>query len=604
MGNKLKAAAWGTRLALKINKPMIVFWLLLSVLLAVLPAVILFFYRSILGQISVFISAGTGSFNAVIPSILIMGAILTVSGISARLNDDFLYMVMFDAYYLGLEETMMDSAQRIPLSELSKKKTADEYFAVISRCGSLTDLTSSGCVLISKLVGIVSFLAVALSISAFIFCITLAYVVLSIALNLFNSGKNQVVWSVIREHLHHADYFEKLPQNGDTAKEIRIYEAAEGIKKQWNKAYAKVEEMEMRKNKGRARLNTVLETGFYIFMGIILLYCISAAGAGRMGPDTILMIISLCAGTAAAVSGISRSWHQLDYGLYGLDIQRRFFSNTPKVDPEEDGKKTDEPGNGDIIFELKNVSFAYNDEAPVLDNLSLRIRKGETLALVGINGAGKTTLIKILLGLLKPDSGEVLFMGKPYDAYKHGLINRRAGAFFQDFYLFHFTVQENVGIGNVGQVENEQMVLEAMDKGGALPLLRKLPGGLTTMVNRNVEKAGVVFSGGEGQRIAVSRTHMSDKEILIFDEPSSMLDPIAEMEQFSQIRNTAGGRTVILVSHRISFARLADRIVVLSGGGIAEQGVHDELINRNGLYAQFFHEQAQWYKTDSSGDQP
>ena len=134
-----------------------------------------------------------------------------------------------------------------------------------------------------------------------------------------------------------------------------------------------------------------------------------------------------------------------------------------------------------------------------------------------------------------------------------------------------------------------------MKKGGSEKLIYKLADGLNTLLGKFIDKNGIELSGGEKQRVGVSRTHMSDRDVLIFDEPASMLDPIAEQEQFAQIKNMLGGRTAILISHRIGFARMADRVIMMSNGEIAEQGTHDELMAQDGLYAGFFREQAQWY---------
>lgn len=602
--NKLKAAAWGLKLAWKIDKKMLLGWSLLSFGLAVLPAVALYFNRSIIAELSAFLTSGQGQFADVASDIVILGIILTVSGLSARLNDDLLYMMMFDSYYLGLEETMMEGAQRIEISELLKKEVNDEYYAVISRCGSLTDLTSSGCALLTKLFAIGSLMAVAFTVSTFIFGVTLVYVVGVIWLNNALSDKARVVWSEKREHLRRAEYFEKLAQSGDTAKETRIFESAERIKSYWQKAYGKVEAMDLHQAAAYARLNFLTGAGFYLFMAATVLYAVFRVASGAMGPDLLLTVFMICTSIAGNIDGIAKSYQRMDYGLYGLDLQRRFFENTPQRDMAEDAQKPGEPADESIIFSADKLCFSYHQDLPVLKNLTFQIRRGETVALVGANGCGKTTLVKVLLGLLRPSSGTVKFMGRVPTDYQMDFISSRVGAFFQDFYLFHFTLGENVGIGNIPLVNQEERILAAMEKGGAKGLLHKLPQGLNTMLGRQVDKNGAILSGGEGQRVAVSRAHMSDKEVLVFDEPASKLDPIAEMEQFYHIKQRLASRTAILVSHRIGFARLADRILVLSHGELVEDGTHETLIKQNGVYAKFFHEQAKWYdKTGVDSEQ-
>jgi ATP-binding cassette subfamily B protein len=596
---KLKAVNWGLKLAWEIDKRMMILWSLLSISLAVLPAVALTFNRSIISSLSSYLAAGMGQFSDVVSNIIMLGVILTISGLSARLNDDLLYMMMFDSYYLGLEEVMMDSAQNIAMNELVKKEKNDEYFAAISRCGSLTDLMSSGCALAAKLVSIGSLMIVAFTVSKVIFFAALIYVVVVIYLNSSMSGKVRIVWSELREYLRHAEYFEHLSRDGDTAKETRIFENAERIQNHWQNIYGNVEKMELRQAGGYARLRFLTGAGFYIFMGAAVAYSVFCVADGTMGTDLLLMIYTLCINMASAIEGIAKSYQRMDYGIYGLDIQRQFFESTPKLDPKEEEKKEDKPLDDIVTFDAKDLCFSYRSGTPILNNLSFQIKKGETVALVGANGEGKTTLIKILLGLYKPASGEIKFMGRAYQDYKNGFINSKIGTFFQDFYLFHFTLQENVGIGNVSHVEDEEMVLDAIEKGGAKKLMYKLPKGLGNLIGRQVYKEGAVLSGGEGQRVAVARAHMSGKDVMVFDEPASMLDPIAEMEQFSNIKERLKGRTAILVSHRIGFARLADRIMVLSGGKIVENGSHEELMAMDGVYAKFFHEQAQWYDTEN-----
>ena len=150
------------------------------------------------------------------------------------------------------------------------------------------------------------------------------------------------------------------------------------------------------------------------------------------------------------------------------------------------------------------------------------------------------------------------------------------------------------------EINNDEKILKAIKRGGAEKLVSNLTKGLDTLLGKFQDKSGTELSGGEKQRVAAARTHMSDRDILIFDEPASMLDPIAEMEQFTNIKQMLEGRTAILISHRVGFARMADKIIMLHNGEIAETGKHEELMARDGLYARFFNEQAQWYEKEAA----
>ena len=252
------------------------------------------------------------------------------------------------------------------------------------------------------------------------------------------------------------------------------------------------------------------------------------------------------------------------------------------------------------VFEAKNISFSYDGNKNALEHVSFQIKKGETIALVGPNGSGKTTLVKLLTGLFSPDSGELLFCGKPYSDYTSGYISSHIGMSFQDYYILHLSMRENVGFGVLKSMKYEDRVLRAIEKGGAQGILKKLYGNLEGRLLRNTHKDGLMLSGGEKQRVAAARAHMRDKPILIFDEPAAALDPIAEMEQFMHIKEKVAGRTAILISHRVGFARMADRIFTLQNGHLVEVGTHNELIRQNGVYAAFFDTQAQWYRKEDA----
>lgn len=595
MRKKAEDYIWGFKLAWKIDKKMLLFWGALSIMISVFPALILLNYRRVLSMISEFLSTGVGVYSAVVGAVVLLGILITVSGLSARLNQDFLYMTMYDSFYLGLEETMMEASQRIDLTELVKKETSDDFFAAISRCGSLTDLTSASCSLLGSIVSIASILVVAASVSPIICILALGYVIFVVTVNVMMSERVRVVWKELREHLRKADYIKKLAQEGDTAKEVRIFRSIDMLKASWEDARGKADHMSLRRAKGMAKINLLCQLGFYVFLAVIMGLALMSLDRGAMKPDVLLMLFTLGTQIADNVEKIPSYYQRLDYGIYGLGIQRSFFEQTPAVTAEEDAVKMAVPADESVCFQAEHVSFSYPGGETVLDDLSFSIRRGETIAIVGLNGSGKTTLLKLLMGLYRPTRGILKFQGRQYDEYRQGYLSRKIGSFFQDFILFHLTVKENVGLGNIDCMDNEAMTWDALKKGGAAKLVASWTNGIHQRLLKNVYRDGMMLSGGESQRMAVARTHMSDKEILIFDEPASMLDPIGELEQFQYIKEKIQGHTAILVSHQVGFARLADRILVLNRGRLEEMGTHEELLKQNGMYSELFRQQAQWY---------
>lgn len=246
--------------------------------------------------------------------------------------------------------------------------------------------------------------------------------------------------------------------------------------------------------------------------------------------------------------------------------------------------------------EIEHLTFSYRNQDTVLNDISLSIKRGESIALVGENGSGKSTLIKCILGLYKPTDGRVRLFGTDASKIPEEDIGKRVGVTFQDFNKYTFSLRENVGFGDLSKIHNDVEIKEAIRKAGAQDVLEQCHGDLSTVLDRALDSDGTALSGGQWQKLALARTYLSDKDIMIFDEPGAALDPISELEQFEEIRSKMKGKTSILVSHRIGFARMADRIIVLKNGKIVESGCHDFLMEQNGEYAHLYNEQKQWYE--------
>ncbi|RPI92115.1 MAG: ATP-binding cassette domain-containing protein, partial [Chloroflexi bacterium] len=231
----------------------------------------------------------------------------------------------------------------------------------------------------------------------------------------------------------------------------------------------------------------------------------------------------------------------------------------------------------------------------VLRNINLHIQPGERIALVGLNGAGKTTLIKLLTRLYDPTDGQVLLDGVDLREYDLASLNQRFGVIFQDFVRYQFTVRENIGFGQVDALDDLARIKAAAERGGARTIIKNMPQGYDTMLGRRWEK-GQELSGGQWQKIALARAFMRKAEVLVLDEPTSALDAEAEYEVFRRFGELIEGRIAVLISHRFSTVRMADRIVVLSAGKILEVGSHAELIHLDGAYARLFNLQAEGYR--------
>jgi ATP-binding cassette, subfamily B, bacterial len=247
-------------------------------------------------------------------------------------------------------------------------------------------------------------------------------------------------------------------------------------------------------------------------------------------------------------------------------------------------------------FELQDVGFRYPG-APrwALRHISLRLRVGETVALVGPNGAGKTTLVNLLVRFYEPTEGRILLDGIDLRNYEPGDLRKRIGAVFQDFMRYDLTVRENIGFGDLTALGEEARLAAAATVSGASALIGRLPRGYDQILGRRFE-GGANLSGGEWQRLALARAFVGNPDVLILDEPTAALDAQAECDLFERMVAAAAGRLVILISHRFSTARVADRLVVLGNGMVQEEGTHEQLLARRGRYAALFEMQAAGYR--------
>ncbi|WP_437894641.1 ABC transporter ATP-binding protein [Sorangium sp. So ce124] len=245
---------------------------------------------------------------------------------------------------------------------------------------------------------------------------------------------------------------------------------------------------------------------------------------------------------------------------------------------------------------FEGVGYRYPGQSRwALRGIDLHIPSGQSLALVGHNGAGKTTFIKLLARLYEPTEGRILLDGKDLRAWEPDALRRRIGVVFQDFNQYQLTLRENVGLGSVEHLADEPRVARAVAEGGADEVVTTVPGGLDAQLGRWF-KGGVELSGGQWQKVALARAFMREQaDILVLDEPTAALDAEAEHAVFQRFRSLSKGRTTIVISHRFPTVRMADRIVVLDGGRIVEEGTHDELVARGQRYARMFALQAEGY---------
>lgn len=384
-------------------------------------------------------------------------------------------------------------------------------------------------------------------------------------------------------------YYERIFNTPDYAKEVRISQVSDIILEKYDENLKNVRKLSEEYNIKGLKFNlpsNILSSTMQPIVYIILLYQIMVRKA-----------VSI-AGLAVAFQGFWRLKGMLqtlidlfirfpEHGMY-IEKVRTFLEYQPQV---RSGRLEVQKFES-VTF--RNVSFGYNAEHTVLKNLNFTLNRGEKIAIVGYNGAGKSTFIKLLMHLYDPTEGEIFFNGRDIGEYDTKSYQDRIGAVFQDFQIFALPLCENV-LCDIYRDEDEDTVKNAIDAATLLERVETFPNGIHTELTKEFYDEGVNLSGGEAQKVAIARVFAHPYDLIIMDEPSSALDPIAEYELNRHIKEFSEDKTVIFISHRLSTTRHVDRIYMFEDGRIIESGSHNELMALDGKYAEMFSLQAENY---------
>jgi ATP-binding cassette subfamily B protein len=390
------------------------------------------------------------------------------------------------------------------------------------------------------------------------------------------------------------EYLGDLLVQPRTTKEIRAYVLAQyllGRHRDRSEELYRLRE-QMYRSGTRISMLTGLVTG--TALGLAYLFVAMQGMSGAIDPGGVVLVIGAFASVSGTLGNISSTFVAVDQHTTFLEDYFSFLAIDRLIPVPVPAR--DMPSSLEAGIEFDNVTFTYpGGTEPAVANLNLHIRGGELIALVGENGAGKSTLVKLLLRFYDPTSGSVRVGGADLRELDPTALRGRIGVLFQDYASYELSVRENVQMGRPGQGDDDTRVLSALEDARSDWLLKKMPKGLDAKVGRLFE-GGHDLSGGEWQRLALARIMYRDADIWILDEPTSSLDPEAEAAIFAELKQILKGRIGIVISHRFSTVRIADRIAVIADGKVAELGTHEELLRANGRYAQLFELQAAGYR--------
>ena len=333
---------------------------------------------------------------------------------------------------------------------------------------------------------------------------------------------------------------------------------------------------------------------FVLFLrdGIAYSYLIYAVSAGQITIPEFTLYFGAVTAFSGFVNGIVNNLNELNGANLQMNSMRAFLDNTNDPEPETPLALSDLK---EYSIEFCDVCFSYGtDTGFVLDHFNLKINAGEKIALVGVNGAGKTTVVKLLCGFYKPDSGIILIGGQDINNFRKKDLLKLYAAVFQDIYIPPFTAAENVSMQELKTTDRNR-VEECLVKTGLWEQFCGQPTGIDTPMTKEIT-GGIVLSGGQQQKLLMARALYKDAPILILDEPTAALDPIAESRTYEQFHEIASDKTAVYISHRLASTRFCDKIAFLSNGKITEEGTHDELMQKGGAYSQMFALQSQYYQ--------
>jgi len=390
------------------------------------------------------------------------------------------------------------------------------------------------------------------------------------------------------------DYLRQVGGSKEAAKELKLFNLSEYLTSRFTELSQKIYEENVALNRRRLFWGGLLaitgQLGYYGAYG----YSIYETIQGRYSiGDLTLITTAIMQAMANIQQAFSTASGVADQALFLTDLIA-FFEMKPTVASKVDGLPAPSPVTRG--FEFRNVSFVYpGTDRRVLSNFTFTLRPGERVALIGENGQGKTTVVKLITRLYDPTEGQILLDGIDLREYDLADLHAEIGVIFQDFMRYEMTARENIAVGRIEVPHTHMEIEHAAEKSLAAGVIERLHGGYDQMLGRRFE-TGVDLSGGEWQKLALARAYLRDAQLLILDEPTAALDARSELEVFERFAELTQGKMALLISHRFSTVRMADRIVVLEGGRLVEEGSHSQLMSLGGRYAAMFEMQAASYR--------
>tara|TARA_R110000823_G_scaffold311718_1_gene437580 strand:+ start:35773 stop:37608 length:1836 start_codon:yes stop_codon:yes gene_type:complete len=556
------------------------------------PVVILWVGKMIIDEIILQVSLENQDFTQLWNLVIIEFCVAVLSDLLGRLIN-LTDGLLGDLYSNMSSEKIIRKTAELTIAQLEDPEFYDKLERARTQTNSRVDLMTNALGQAESLISMVSLIAGLIYFEPILILI----LVLSIIPSFINEAKFSSTryslarsWTAERREL---DYLRFIGANNQTAKEIKLFGLtdfiAERFKNLSNDYYLINKKLSLKQSFYGSLFNilgVLSYYGAYVYIILRVLTGVITIGELTFLSGSFNRLRNNLQGFFSRFTRISESALYLQdyFDFIDLTIEQNAEAKTPMPKTIKEG------------FQVNNLHFAYpGSEGEVLKGVTFTLKAGEKMAFVGQNGAGKTTLIKLFLRFYEPTQGEILLDGININKFDVDEYRKRFGVIFQDFFKYEFTLRENIAVGNIDQVQNDEIINYAASKSLAEQVVAEMTDGLEQRLGRRFYK-GTELSGGQWQKVALARAYMKDADVMVLDEPTSALDAQAEFDVFERFIALTKGKTSIIISHRFSTVRMADRILVLQHGQVLELGTHQELMANPKLYSELFKLQAAGYQ--------
>lgn len=581
------------RMIWETNKWMTIGNVALRLVKSVIPLAMLYIGKEIIDEI-VLLVQGTGGDTQYLW--LMVGLEFGLAIISEILNRGIILLdsLLGDLFANRTSVELMRYAAKLDLYQFEDATFYDKLERARRQTGGRTALMSQVLSQIQDVVTIISLGAGLVAFNPWLILILVVAVIPSfIAESYFNQKTYSLTYSWTPER-RELDYLRYIGASDQTAKEVKIFNLADFLANRFadvsHRYYLANRNLSVRHATWGTALSTLGTLAYYAAYVFIILQTIS----GSITIGTLTFLSGAFNRMQSSLQGVLTRFSRIAEGALYLQDLFDFFEIKPTIASKENSIPFPEKLQQGFTFE--KVSFKYpNSERWAIHDLSFHLQAGEKMALVGENGAGKTTLVKLLARLYEPTEGRILIDGVDIRDYNLDSLRSNIGIIFQDYIKFQLKASENIAVGNIDKVAERVAIEESAQKSLADTVIETLPNRYDQLLGRRFEE-GTELSGGQWQKIALARAYMREAQLLILDEPTSALDARAEHEVFVRFAELIEGKTAVLISHRFSTVRMADRILFLENGQLLEFGSHEELLAQDGKYAELFKLQAKGYQ--------